>query len=79
MEYRRAWSPGGCFFFTVVTYKRQPILTIPENISRLRKAFAHVKHKRQFEIDWIVVFYPIIYILSGNYLKMMMILQQGGV
>ncbi|OHB34879.1 MAG: transposase [Planctomycetes bacterium GWA2_40_7] len=55
MEYRRAWSPGGCFFFTVVTYKRQPILTIPENISRLRKAFAHVKHKRQFEIDGIVV------------------------
>ncbi len=37
------------------TYKRQPILTIPENISRLKTAFRHVKQKRPFEIDGIVV------------------------
>lgn len=55
MEYRRAWCAGGWYFFTVVTYKRQPILTVPENISRLRMAFHHVKQKRPFGIDGIVV------------------------
>ena len=55
MEYRRAWREGGCYFFTVVTYKRQPILTVSENVSRLRMAFRHVKQKRPFEIDGIVV------------------------
>ena len=55
MEYRRTWRPGGWYFFTVVTYKRQPILTVTENISRLKTAFRHVKQKRPFEIDGIVV------------------------
>ena len=55
MEYRRAWRPGGWYFFTVVTYKRQPILTVSENVSRLRMAFGHVKRKHPFEIDGIVV------------------------
>jgi putative transposase len=55
MEFRRVWFPGGCYFFTVVTYKRQPILTIPDNISRLRKAFAHINRKLPFKIDGIVV------------------------
>ncbi len=55
MEYRRAWRPGGWYFFTVVTYKRQPILTIPENVSRLRVSFRHVMQKRPFDIDGIVV------------------------
>ena len=55
MEFRRVWFPGGCYFFTVVTYKRQPILTIPDNISRLRKAFAHINRKLPFKIDGIVI------------------------
>jgi REP element-mobilizing transposase RayT len=58
MEFRRVWFSGGCYFFTVVTYKRQPILTIPDNISRLRKAFCpHSSFKMAVkeglhEIDW---------------------------
>ncbi len=55
MEYRRAWRPGGWYFFTLVTYKRLPILTVPENVSRLRMSFHHVMQKRPFEIDGIVV------------------------
>jgi len=55
MEYRRAWRQGGCYFFTVVTYKRQPILANPENISLLRKAFNHIRGKRHFTMDGIVV------------------------
>ena len=38
MQYRRARQMGGAYFFTVVTYDRKPILTIPENIQRLREA-----------------------------------------
>jgi len=28
-NYRRAWVPGGTYFFTVVTYKRRKFLTTP--------------------------------------------------
>lgn len=55
MEYRRAWCPGGSYFFTVITHDRKPILTIPDNISRLRAAFSHIKRNRPFIIDGIVV------------------------
>ncbi|MBI5970194.1 MAG: transposase [Deltaproteobacteria bacterium] len=55
MEYRRAWQKGGCYFFTVVTHERHPILTIPENVDRLRAAFDHIRRKRPFEIDGIVI------------------------
>ncbi|MEZ6047814.1 MAG: transposase [Planctomycetaceae bacterium] len=27
VQYRRSLQPGGCFFFTVVTYNRRPLLT----------------------------------------------------
>jgi REP element-mobilizing transposase RayT len=38
LEYRRALIAGGTFFFTVVTYKWQPILTSPEARPILRAA-----------------------------------------
>jgi len=55
MEFRRQYQAGGCYFFTVVTRDRRPILTCPENISRLRSVFLHVKSKRPFAIEAIVV------------------------
>lgn len=55
MEYRRAWCECGCYFFTVVTYERQPILTKQGNVLRLRRAFEYIKRKRPFIIDGIVV------------------------
>jgi len=55
MKFRRHYQSGGCYFFTVVTQDRQPILARPENIKRLRNAFIHIKNKRPFTIEAIVV------------------------
>jgi putative transposase len=53
--YRRAYQPGGCYFFTVVTHERRAILTNPDVLERLRAAFHHVQTARSFTIDAIVV------------------------
>ncbi|SHF09829.1 putative transposase [Microbulbifer donghaiensis] len=53
MEYRRAYLPGACYFFTVVTDRRQPLLV--DYIDRLRHAFRQVRNKHPFEIQAIVV------------------------
>jgi len=42
MQYRRARTEGGTYFFTVVTYKRKAMLTHPENVYLLREAFSQV-------------------------------------
>jgi putative transposase len=55
MDYRRCYQPGGCYFFTVVTHNRQPILTQPDNIARLRRVFRLVRESRPFHIDAIVI------------------------
>lgn len=55
MQYRRNREAGGTYFFTLVTYQRQHLLTIPENIIRLRTAFKREMHKRSFEIEAIVI------------------------
>jgi putative transposase len=54
-QYRRVYQRGGCYFFTVVTFKRFKFLAKPENIQRLRDAFQHVMLKYPFTIDAIVV------------------------
>src|SRR6266571_793426 len=55
MRYRRAYAPGGTFFFTLVTEGRQPILASPAAIATLREAFRTVKTARPFEIEAIVI------------------------
>ena len=55
MQYRRSHQPGGSYFFTLVTHQRQPLLSIPENIDRLRIAFKREKEKYPFAIDAIVI------------------------
>jgi putative transposase len=55
MQYRRAFIPGGSFFFTLVTEWRNPIFAETENIDTLRHAFRQVKQNRPFNIDGIVV------------------------
>lgn len=55
MRYRRAWMPGGSFFFTVVTFRRQRLFTGPQPISQLRAAFHQVMTRHPFRIDGIVV------------------------
>ena len=54
-NYRRVVVPGGCFFFTVVTYHRRPIFTIDLAVNRLRDGFRRVMMKWPFQVDAIVV------------------------
>jgi len=50
MQYRRAYVPGGSFFFTAVTECRRPVFADPDNVDVLREAFRKVKVKRPFVI-----------------------------
>jgi len=54
-DYRRAYIPGGCFFFTVVTHHRQPLFAEGRNIDRLRDGFRRAMAKHPFRIDAIVI------------------------
>jgi putative transposase len=51
MDYRRAKIKGGSYFFTVVTYGRNKILTNNENVFLLREAFRHVMEGHPFILD----------------------------
>jgi putative transposase len=55
MKYRRAFTPGGSFFFTVVTEGRRPILAPADAVAVLREALRTVRARRPFVIDAIVV------------------------
>ena len=55
MRYRRTRIKGGTYFFTLVTFKREKILTRPENLLVLRHAFIDVRRQHPFEIDAIVL------------------------
>jgi putative transposase len=50
-EYRRSVIPGGTFFFTVVTYRRQPILITEDARQILRWAWMEVKNRFPFTTD----------------------------
>jgi len=51
MQYRRARIKNGTYFFTVVTYQRQKILAVEENIELLRKGFQYVMKNHPFRMD----------------------------
>lgn len=53
--FRRAWIPGGTYFFTLATWRRQPLLTHPDAVTALREAFRSVREEHAFEIDALVV------------------------
>ena len=48
-DYRRADQPGGTYFFTLVTYKRQPIFADAGTVDLLRAAVLNVMNERPFE------------------------------
>jgi putative transposase len=54
-QYRRSYAPGGTFFLTLVTYRRTPLFSQPENVSRLRAAIVKTRTERPFEITGAVV------------------------
>ncbi len=54
--FRRDITKGATYFFTVASYRRQPILTKPELIASLRDAIAEIKKNHPFEIvAWVVL------------------------
>lgn len=54
-NYRRSRTPGGAYFFTVVTHHRRAIFAGEEPIELLRQALRSVMHTRPFHIDAIVI------------------------
>ena len=55
MQYRRAFVPGGSWFFTVVTRDRRPIFASADAVDVLRDAFRTVRAKHAFATEAIVV------------------------
>jgi len=55
MQYRRAKTPGGTYFFTIVTFRQRKFLCEPDNAELLRTAFRHVKSAHPFTIDAFVL------------------------
>ncbi len=55
MRYRRAYIPGGSFFFTLVTEQRRLLFLDEKNVDTLREAFRNVKAKRPFDIEAIAI------------------------
>ena len=49
MQYRRSDTPGGTFFFTVVTHERQPWLVEPWCVKTLGDVMRHVRAQGPFE------------------------------
>ena len=54
-QYRRSYVSGGTFFLTLVTYRRIPLFSDSQNVSRLRFALAKTRTERPFEITAAVV------------------------
>jgi putative transposase len=47
-QYRRYYEKGGMYFFTVVTYHRLPILTLPTSRKLLHDAWLEINQRRPF-------------------------------
>ena len=54
-NYRRLLVKGGTYFFTVVTYKRQPLLCEEHALSRLKAAFRYVMKTHPYQMVGLVV------------------------
>jgi len=54
-NYRRIYTPGASWFFTVNLLKRQNNPLLIENINVLRSVFSEVKAKHPFRIDAVVI------------------------
>jgi putative transposase len=54
-NYLRDKTPGGMYFFTLVTYNRQPIFLIERNIRLFKKSLSEVKMTKSFKIVALVI------------------------
>ncbi len=55
MQYRRAFQPGGMFFFTLVSYRRRPMFRRAIARSILRNAIRETQRRRPSVIDAMVL------------------------
>lgn len=55
MQYRLIKTPGGTYFFTLVTFNRQKILCLPDNIRLLRQSFQYVNANHPVKIEAIAI------------------------
>jgi putative transposase len=56
MAFRRDKTPGGTYFFTVVTRERRPALTLPAVLDALRRAVVDVRGEWPFaSVAWVVL------------------------
>ncbi|MEW6660552.1 MAG: transposase [Thermodesulfobacteriota bacterium] len=55
-RYLRSKTPGGTFFFTLVTFQRRRFLTDPRSRIILREAISEVRQQHPFSIDaWVLL------------------------
>jgi REP-associated tyrosine transposase len=55
-DYRRTFLPGGTFFFTLVTFNREPWLCHSDVRRALRDAISKVRAKHPFSVDaWVLL------------------------
>jgi putative transposase len=54
-NYRRNYVPGGTYFLTLVTHERKPLFEAESSRELLRRALRHVKEKRPFTIEAMVL------------------------
>ena len=55
-NYQRWKQENGCYFFTVVTHNRRPILTLPESRHTLREAIEETRRPHPFSIEaWVLL------------------------
>ncbi len=54
-RYRRVKLEGGVFFFTVVTFRRRPLLTTERGLRCLRKAWRETGGTRPFETEAVCI------------------------
>jgi len=55
MRYRRLTVVGASYFFTVVTYRRQPLFAKPHAVEMLQAAIQRIQEKRPFIVEAQVV------------------------
>ncbi|NOY71749.1 MAG: transposase [Gammaproteobacteria bacterium] len=54
-KYIRVYQNGGCYFFTVVTWRRIRLFSSSTHVAILRRVIKQVKQQYPFEIDAMVV------------------------
>ncbi len=55
-DYRRTRIEGATYFFTVVTYRRQPVLCLPESLDAMKDIMSMLAERYPFRTDaWVVL------------------------